>query len=32
MAKRKSTKRTDVVVLAVQGPTLLLADVRDMIL
>ena len=32
MMKRKSTKRTDVAVLAAQGPTALLADVRDLIL
>lgn len=32
MTKRKSTKRTDVAVLPVQGPTVLLADVREMIL
>ena len=32
MTKRKSTKRTDVVVLPTQGPTVLLADVRDLIL
>jgi hypothetical protein len=32
MMKRKSSKRTDVAVLPAQGPTVLLADVRDLIL
>ena len=32
MTKRKSTKRTDVAVLPAQGPTVLLADVRELIL
>ena len=31
MTKRKSTKRTDVAVLPAQGPTVLLADVRELI-
>ena len=31
MTKRKSTKRTGVVVLPAQGPTVLLADVRELI-
>ncbi len=32
MTKRKSTKRTAVAVLPAQGPTVLLADVRELIL
>src|SRR3990170_2286406 len=31
MTKRKSTKRTDVAVLPAQGPTVLLTDVRELI-
>ena len=31
MTKRKSTKRTDVVVLPAKGPSVLLADVRKLI-
>lgn len=32
MTKRKSTKRTDVAVLPARKPTVLLADVRELIL